>query len=211
MMGANGAGKTTVARLILGLYKPDKGELLADGISYQRLDIEHLRQAMAFTPQDPVLFAGTIWENLSYGILETDSEKVKRACQIALVDDFVRLLPKGYDTEVGDDGGTLSGGQRQKIAIARALARLPRLLILDEPTNHLDRLSAHKLLYNIKAMPDQPTILMITQDLAIAREAEFYCWLENGRLTFLDANAIGKDEIFSHDMPSGDFLGERFA
>jgi ABC-type bacteriocin/lantibiotic exporter with double-glycine peptidase domain len=188
IMGPNGGGKTTIARLILGLYRPDRGEIFSDGVSYDELDMEQLREGMAFAPQDPVLFSGTIWENVSYGIMEADDENVMRACQIALVDDFVRALPKGYDTEVGDDGGSLSGGQRQKIAIARALAPRPRLLILDEPSNHLDQMSVQQMVRNLKEMPVRPTLLIITQDSAVAREAKFCYWLENGKLTVQDDN-----------------------
>jgi ABC-type bacteriocin/lantibiotic exporter with double-glycine peptidase domain len=204
IIGPNGGGKTTVARLILGLYKPNEGELLAEGISYEKLDIEQLREGMAFTPQDPVLFGGTIWENVSYGILESDADHVTRACQIALVDDFVRFLPKGYDTEVGEDGGSLSGGQRQKIAIARALARRPHLLILDEPTNHLDQFSARQMLRNLKAMPDRPTLLIITQDDAIARQAQFQYWLENGNLTLQCSDRQCQAETFLAGLAQGD-------
>ena len=188
IMGPNGGGKTTIARLILGLYRPGQGELFADGVSYDLLDIEQLREGIAFTPQDPVLFSGSIWENISYGILEADVENVSRACEIVLVDDFVCTLPKGYDTEVGDDGGCLSGGQRQKIAIARALASRPRLLILDEPTNHLDQMSVQRMVHNLKEMPDRPALLIITQDISVARQTQFRYWLENGNLTLQDYN-----------------------
>jgi len=201
IMGPNGGGKTTIARLILGLYRPDQGELFADGVFYDQLDIEQLREGIAFTPQDPVLFSGSIWENVSYGMLEADADNVTRACQIALVDDFVRSLPKGYDTVVGEDGGSLSGGQRQKIAIARAVVRRPHLLILDEPTNHLDQMSAQQMLRNLKAMPDRPTLLIITQDSAIAREAQFRYWLEYGNLTLQDDNRQSKTELFSVGLP----------
>ena len=189
IMGPNGGGKTTIARLILGLYRPNKGELSADGVSYDQLDIEQLREGMAFTPQDPVLFSGSIWENVSYGVLAADAANVTRACQIALVDDFAWSLPKGYDTQVGDDGGLLSGGQRQKIAIARALASRPRLLILDEPTNHLDQMSVQQMVHNFKDMPDRPTLLIITQDNALASEAHFRYWLEKGNLTLQDGHS----------------------
>jgi ABC-type bacteriocin/lantibiotic exporter with double-glycine peptidase domain len=186
IMGPNGEGKTTIARLILGLYRPDEGMLRADGISYEKLDIEQLRQSMAFAPQDPVLFTGTIWENVAYGIPEEDAVHVKRACEIAMVDDFARYLPGGYNTEVGEDGSSLSGGQRQRIAIARALARRPRLLILDEPTNHLDPLTAQQLFRNLKSMLGACTALIITQDPAVARQAEFLYRLENGNLQSLE-------------------------
>ena len=194
IMGPNGGGKTTIARLILGLYRPDQGELFADGVSYNKLDMEQLCEGIAFAPQDPVLFSGSIWENVSYGILEADDENVTHACQMALVDDFVRSLPRGYDTQVGDDGGSLSGGQRQKIAIARALASHPRLLILDEPTNHLDQMSVQQLVRNLKEMPDRPTILIITQDSALALNAQFQYWMENGSLTLQGDQRLSTDE-----------------
>jgi ABC-type bacteriocin/lantibiotic exporter with double-glycine peptidase domain len=196
IMGPNGGGKTTIARLILGLYRPDEGVLRADGISYEKLDIERLRQSMAFAPQDPVLFTGTIWDNVSYGIPEEDAVHVKRACEIALVDDFVRYLPGGYNTEVGEDGGSLSGGQRQRIAIARALARCPRLLILDEPTNHLDPFTAQQLFRNLKSMLGACTALIITQDPAVARQAEFLYRLENGNLQRLEGASRFDNERF---------------
>lgn len=168
VVGPNGGGKTTLARLILGLYRPQHGRILADGTPYDQLDIADLRQSIAFTPQDPIVFAGTIWENLSYGLDGDKSDRVLRACRVALVDEYVRNLPEGYDTRVDEDGGSLSGGQRQKIAIARALARQPRLLILDEPTNHLDEESIRKLLDNLGSMPERPTTLIITQNRDVA-------------------------------------------
>lgn len=183
ILGSNGAGKTTVARLILGLYRPQSGRILADGIDYDRLDIAWLRRYIAFAPQDPILFAGTIWENVTYGLLAQDCEEhASRACQAALVDEFVRLLPRGYQTAIDDNGSVISGGQRQKIAIARALARQPRLLILDEPTNHLDRDSATTLLERLDSLPGRPAVLVITQDLKFARTLPDRYLLRRGEL-----------------------------
>lgn len=199
IMGPNGGGKTTIARLILGLYRPDHGELFADEFSYNQLDMEQLCEGIAFTPQDPVLFSGSIWENISYGIIEPDDEKIELACKIALVDDFVHTLTKGYDTEVGDDGCSLSGGQRQKIAIARALALRPHLLILDEPGNHLDQMSLQQLVRNLKEMTDRPTLLIITQDSALAREAQFRYRLENGNLTLQESHS----QFEAERLPAG--------
>ncbi len=184
ILGPNGAGKTTIARLILALYRPQSGRILADGVPYDHLDIAWLRQHIAFAPQDPILFAGTIWENVTYGLSPQESEQYAlRSCQAALVDEFVRSLPLGYNTPVDDDGGVISGGQRQKIAIARALARGPRLLILDEPTNHLDAESVQKLLEHLDSLPGHPAVLVITQDLKLAQVATQRYLLDDGKLT----------------------------
>ncbi len=183
LVGANGGGKTSLARLILGLYRPSEGELSLDGVPFEAIDLEHFRKSAAFSAQDPQLFAGTIGENIRYGLDAGCDEKVEQACKIALVHDFVELLPDRYNTRVGEGGAALSGGQRQKIAIARALARLPRLLILDEPTNHLDPESAEKLMRNLARLPGNPAVLIITQDAAIPPYATACYRLQQGRLT----------------------------
>lgn len=183
IVGPNGAGKTTVARLILGLYRPQSGRILADGVPYDRLDIAWLRRHIAFAPQDPILFAGTIWGNVTYGLSVRESEECALpACQTALVDEFARSLPLGYNTPIDDDGGVISGGQRQKIAMARALARHPRVLILDEPTNHLDRDSAATLLEWLDSLPGRPAVLVITQDLKFAAAMPQRYLLDHGKL-----------------------------
>ncbi|MFY9852649.1 MAG: ABC transporter ATP-binding protein [Terracidiphilus sp.] len=203
IVGPNGAGKTTVARLILGLYRPQSGRILADGVPYDHLDIAWLRRHIAFTPQDPILFAGTIWENITYGLsMQESDEYALRACQAALVDQFVRLLPRGYNTSIDDDGGVISGGQRQKIAIARALARRPRLLILDEPTNHLDGESVQKLLENLDSLPGHPAVLVITQDLNFAQISTQRYLLDGRRLI---SNQFAR--ITAPGPQSGEYFG----
>ena len=197
VVGPNGGGKTTLARLILGLYRPQRGRILADGTPYDQLDIADLRQFIAFTPQDPIIFAGTIWENLGYGLDGKGATEMVAACRVALVDEFVRLLPEGYETRLDEDGGILSGGQRQKIAIARALARQPRLLILDEPTNHLDEESIRKLLHNLGSMPERPAILMITQNRDVAEAITRRYLLNDGVLVPIEsANHADREQAF---------------
>ena len=203
IIGPNGGGKTTLARLILGLYRPQHGRVLADGTPYDQLDVRDLRRSIAFTPQDPIVFAGTIWENLSYGLDEKGSDEILNACHIALVDEFVQKLPQGYETQVNEDGGVLSGGQRQKIAIARALARQPRVLILDEPTNHLDEESVRKLLDNLGQLRERPAILIITQNRTVAEGIARRYLLNDGVLTPTQTagNAAGESEFFA--TPNG--------
>ena len=188
IVGPNGAGKTTVARLILGLYRPQRGRILADGVPYDRLDMAWLRRHIAFTSQDSILFAGTIWENVTYGLsIQESEENALRACRAALVDEFVGSLKLGYNTPIDDDGGVISGGQRQKIAIACALARRPRLLILDEPTNHLDGESVQKLLERLDSLPEHPAILVITQNLNFAQVSTQRYLLDDGKLIALQS------------------------
>ena len=189
IIGSNGGGKSTLARLIFGLYRPQSGRLLADGVPYNELDVRHLRQFMGLVPQDAMIFAGTIWENISYGLPDEKAQDVLCACRVSLVDDFVRSLPHRYDTQVGEDGANLSGGQRQKISIARALARRPRLMILDEPTNHLDPESVQQLVRNLQSMPERPTTLIITQDRAFAQQAERRYLLQERKLRRLNTMA----------------------
>jgi len=208
VVGPNGGGKTTLARLILGLYRPQRGRILADGVPYDQLDIAHLRQFIAFTPQDPIVFAGTIWENLSYGLDDKGSDRVIAACRIALVDEFVRLLPEGYNTQLDEEGGILSGGQRQKIAIARALARQPRLLILDEPTNHLDEESIRKFFGKLGSMPESPATLIITQNRNVAEAITRRYLLNDGALAPIHSGNHADRDMGGVRYPAEYLLGE---
>jgi len=122
--------------------------------------------------QDSVIFSGTIFENISYGDPEITLEQVIVAAQLATAHEFIQKLPDGYETLVGDKGMLLSGGQRQRIAIARALVRCPKLLILDEPTNHLDTAAVNQLIHNLKRLETVPTVLIISHDMTIVREAQ---------------------------------------
>lgn len=183
LVGPNGAGKTTLAHLILGFYRPQEGRIYADDCPYDELDTLHLRQAIAVVTQDPILFPGTIWENITYGCPEATQEQVVQASRWATAHEFIEKLAEGYDTRTGEDGVLISGGQRQRVAIARALLRKPRLLILDEPTNHLDKQAVCQLLQNLQGLAPRPAILLITHDLEIARTAQQFYFLEqDGRV-----------------------------
>jgi ABC-type multidrug transport system fused ATPase/permease subunit len=181
IIGPNGSGKSTIAYLIAGLYRPQRGRILVDGIPYEETDLISLRSSMGFVMQDPILFSGTILENITYGRPDTAFERVVEAAELATADEFIRDMPDGYETRTGDNGVLLSGGQRQRIAIARALLRRPRLLILDEPTNHLDVQAVHGFLRNLAAMKDRPATLIISHDMEVVRHSDTIYALEGGR------------------------------
>lgn len=182
IIGPNGAGKTTIANLILGFYRPRKGRLYADDYPYSELDIVHLRRYIGVVRQDPIIFSGTILENITYGCPEINHRQVIQASESATAHEFIEQLPRGYNTQVGEYGVMLSGGERQRIAIARALLRRPKLLILDEPTNHLDPTAVLRLMSNLKKQDSVPSSLLISHDPAVVGEAEHIYQLKKGRI-----------------------------
>jgi ATP-binding cassette subfamily B protein len=182
IVGRNGAGKSTILYLILGFYRPQEGELCADDCPFSTLDIVDLRRQLGVVMQKPVIFAGTIWENITYGAPDVSCERVIESAKIATADEFIDRLPEGYETCVGEGGMLLSGGQRQRIAIARALVRQPKLLILDEPTNHLDEGAVSQLIKNLKGMAEAPAILIISHNRDIVREAKHVYTVKDGCL-----------------------------
>ena len=168
LMGPNGAGNTTLLRLICGFYRPASGQLFADGVPFDALSIHQLRSRIGVVMQSPMMFSGTIMENITFGAPERDEEAAYEAARIAMADDFIRDLPGKYQAHIGDQGVLISGGQRQRISIARAIYRRPKLLILDEPSNHLDRDTALKLIRNLRLLPEKPAIVVITHNQELA-------------------------------------------
>ena len=182
LVGSNGSGKTTIAHLVLGLYRPSQGAVYADGVPYAELNVAHLRQTIGVVPQHPEFFSGSILENLTYGSDELDRHSVAAAAKAALLDDFIDALPEGYDTPVGSDGVLLSGGQCQRMAVARALLRNPRLLIMDEPTNHMDAQTVRRLLQNVRELSNRLSILLISHDPMVISIADHIHQLKDGTL-----------------------------
>ena len=185
IMGSNGSGKTTIAKLALGLYRPISGKVLADGECLSNLDLNLLRRQIGVVMQETMLFGGSIAENISYGDPLPNERKIRMASQIATLNDFVENLPEGYATNIGDQGIMLSGGQQQKISIARAIYDQPRLLILDEPTNHLDSESIDKILRNLTKLAQKPSVMIISHDVRALKQVDFLYQLENGSLNLL--------------------------
>jgi ABC-type multidrug transport system fused ATPase/permease subunit len=182
LIGANGAGKSTIAHLITGLYRPARGGLFVNGVAYDEVDVRALRARMAILPQNPFLFPGTIRDNLTYGTTAFGDREVRQALEWSAASGFVDELAQGLDTEIGERGILLSGGQRQKLVLARALLRHPDFLIFDEPTNHLDEDGIATLLHNLARLPFRPAVLMISHDPVAIRHASRAWRLEGGCL-----------------------------
>ena len=183
IVGPNGAGKTTILHLISGFYRPDGGRLLANGVPYDEIDLHELRRSIGVVMQHLTFFSGTVLENIGYGRRGASREEVIAASKRALADDFVRHLPWGYDTEIGGGGIRLSGGEYQRLAIARALVGRPKLLILDEPTNHLDAETVDRLMDALVNDPGRPALLTISHDPMVVRFADAVYHLDGGLLS----------------------------
>jgi ABC-type bacteriocin/lantibiotic exporter with double-glycine peptidase domain len=182
IVGPNGAGKSTLAGLVLGLHRPQEGRVLADGTPYETLDVRDLRRAFGVVLDDPIVFPGSVLENIRYGRPKLSRADVEHAARLATVDQFVDELPGGYDAEVGYEGALLSAGQRQRIALARALCGSPALLVLDEPTVHLDDASIARLFANLAELPGSPTVLVISHDPEVARHVDVVHELRDGQI-----------------------------
>ena len=138
LTGDNGVGKSTMIRLLLRFYEPDSGQITLDGIDIASLQVQSLRRQFGYVPQRPLLFNGTIGENIAFGMAAADPSAIERAARLAQAWDFIGKLPRGLDTEIGDNGIRLSGGQQQRLALARALFRDPPVYIFDEATSMYD-------------------------------------------------------------------------
>ncbi|HEX5113836.1 MAG TPA: ABC transporter ATP-binding protein, partial [Pseudonocardiaceae bacterium] len=172
LFGPSGAGKSTVLHLLLRLYDVDCGRILLDGLDIRGLDRYSLRRRMAFVPQDPWLLDATIAENIAFGSRQATRAEVLQAGHDALVDEFAATLPQGYDTPVGEGGVRLSGGQRRRVALARAAVSASPIVLLDEPTAGLDGESADSVMHAIRASTVDRTVLLITHDRELAAIAD---------------------------------------
>jgi ATP-binding cassette subfamily B protein len=184
LTGPNGCGKSTLIALLLGWYQPSSGSVLIDGIDAGELDPAGLRRVIGLVQQDPQFLDATIRENLLFGARpDEDAERrLAEALQLSTASSILDLLPLGLDTSMGVAGTRLSGGQRQRLAVARALIRSPRLLLVDEPTNHLDRRSASEMLENLRGLPSEPAVLIVSHDPDVLSMCDVVHQLVDGRV-----------------------------
>jgi ABC-type multidrug transport system fused ATPase/permease subunit len=182
LVGLTGAGKTTLVSLIPRFYDASAGQVLVDGVDVQRYRIRELRERIALVLQDPVLFSGTIAENLRYGRLDATSEDIERAARAAHAHEFVSHLAKGYDTEIAEAGGGLSGGERQRLSVARAILKNAPILILDEPTSSLDAISEEIVFAALRRLRAGRTTIVIAHRLSTVRDADRILVLDGGQI-----------------------------
>ncbi|KYZ77049.1 hypothetical protein AXX12_02605 [Anaerosporomusa subterranea] len=180
IVGPSGAGKSSVANLLLRLYDPTSGGIYVDGVDIRELNLASHRKRIGFIQQEPILFHGTVRENIRYGFPGASDAKVEWAARMADAHDFILALPNGYETPVGELGGLLSGGQRQRIAIARALILEPAILLLDEPTAALDSQSERQVMESIRRASGGRTTFIITHRLSTLMASDRVVYLANG-------------------------------
>ncbi len=180
LVGPSGAGKTTIVSLLLRFYDPENGRILVDGQDLRDYPLAGLRSQMALVPQDVILFGGTIEENIRYGKPGASEAEVIEAARQANAHDFITAFPDGYQTKVGERGVQVSGGQRQRLAIARAILRNPRILILDEATSSLDSESESLVLQALDRLMEGRTSLVIAHRLSTVRQADRIYVIKDG-------------------------------
>ncbi len=182
LVGASGAGKSTIAALLLAFQAPQTGHVLIDGVDLARVAPEDWRQRVAWVPQSPTLFSGSAADNIRLGLPGASLDEVQAAARAAEADGFIRALPHGYDTPLGERGLRLSGGQAQRIALARAFLKDAPLLVLDEFTAYLDPDTTAAVQAALDRLLENRTALVIAHRLATIRAAHRILLLDTGRL-----------------------------
>ncbi len=189
LVGNSGAGKSTLMSLLLRLYDPDQGEVLFNDTSLPEMRTQDIRQNVAIALQRQVLFSGSVAHNIAYGSKDESLPVIEEAAKIACAHNFISELENGYDTDLGESGGRLSTGQKQRISLARAIIRDPKILILDEPTSALDAETEMAVMKNLRGWGEDKIIFIVTHRVTTIRHANQIVVLKNGQV----------EEIGSHD------------
>ncbi len=189
LVGKSGAGKSTTVNLLCRFYEADAGTLTIDGVEIRKMALEDLRRSIGICPQDPFLFSGTIAENIAYARPDASLAQVMDAARAACAHDFIVAKPDGYDTQVGERGAKLSGGEKQRIAIARAILHNPRILILDEATSSVDVETEKKIQQAIANLVAGRTTFAIAHRLSTLRNASRLVVLEKGKMVEMGTHA----------------------
>ena len=182
IVGPSGAGKSTISRLLFRLYDVSSGKILIDGQDIRKVTQASLRASIGMVPQDTVLFNDTIRYNIRYGRWDADDAEVEQAAQLAQIDGFIRMSPKGYETQVGERGLKLSGGEKQRVAIARTVLKGPPILVLDEATSALDSHTEHEIQEALERVSRNRTSLVIAHRLSTIVGADEIIVLDQGRI-----------------------------
>ena len=197
LVGASGSGKSTAVQLVERFYDPDSGSVKLDGVDLRDLNVQWLREQIGLVGQEPVLFAGTIADNIASGKEGATREDVEAAAKMANAHSFIMEFPDGYETDVGQKGGQLSGGQKQRVAIARAMIKNPSILLLDEATSALDTTSEKIVQQALDDLMQKQkrTTIVIAHRLSTIRNADLIVVLENGRCVEQGSH----DELIARD------------
>nr|XP_008121316.1 PREDICTED: ATP-binding cassette sub-family B member 7, mitochondrial [Anolis carolinensis] len=182
IVGGSDSGKSTIVRLLFRFYEPQKGGIYVSGQNIQSVSLESLRKAIGVVPQDPVLFHNTIFYNLSYGNISASAEEVHAVAKLAGIHDAILRMPRGYDTQVGERGLKLSGGEKQRIAIARAMLKNPAIILYDEATSSLDSITEENILNAMKDMVQNRTSIFIAHRLSTVVDADEIIVLDQGQV-----------------------------
>jgi ATP-binding cassette subfamily B protein len=182
IVGTSGAGKSTIVRLLVRLIEPESGKIFVDGLQSTHYPLSALRHAIAVVPQDTVLFNESIGYNIGFGRQDASQAEIERAAKLAHLHDFVISLPEGYDTKVGERGVKLSGGEKQRVSIARAAIKRPHIYIFDEATSSLDSRTEREILQNIRELSRNCTAIIIAHRLSTVVHADEIIVLEKGEI-----------------------------
>ena len=182
VVGSSGSGKSTLLKMLTRLYEPKEGQILIDNNDISKVDLYSLRSQIGVVPQDSLLFDGSVMSNIALSRPDASFEEVVLSAQIACAHEFIQLMPSGYNSSVGERGAGMSGGQRQRMAIARMVLRRPRLLVLDEATSALDVDTERRLTANIMETYRDSTVFFITHRLASLKSADIILVMDNGAL-----------------------------